>query len=145
MLRASCACGSSLTLGKENVDPFIYIKAPPETSLEAFASVLKEVFPLTGWHERESSNYYRGCYWLGALEGKEVKLCWLDSAGFEDYVFCVVVTPKKKSRSARDASDEDFVGRMAQSIAEKSYPAFIPEDDISDRGNRNGILHEKRA
>jgi hypothetical protein len=127
------------------MDPFIYIKAPAEASIEAFAAVMKNAFPLTGWHERESSNYYRGCYWVGEFEGKKVKRSWLDSAGFEDYLFCVVVTPEKKSRSERDESDEDFVDRMAQSIAEIGYAAFIPDDDISDRGNRNGVLHEKRA
>lgn len=82
---------------------------------------------------------------MGELEGRKVKLCWLDSAGFEDYLFWLVVFSKEKSRSERDVSEENFVDGMARLIAENGYTAFIPEDDISDRGNRNGVLHEKKA
>jgi len=122
------------------MNPYIYIKAPENTSLEAFSAFMKDSLPIQNWHERESSNYYKGTYWLGSLEDKEIKLCWLDSKGFEDYTFWVIVKQKKN-----EPADEEYVDSIAQFIAQKGFSTFIPEDDISDKGNLNGLKYENRA
>jgi len=111
-------------------------------SLEAFAAFVQELFPVTGWHERESSNYYRGCYWCGDMEEREIELCWLDSRGFDDYIFWLVVFSKKKRSVDQDAADEQFVDAMARIIASKGFTTLIPEDDITEKGNQNGVKYE---
>ena len=76
------------------------------------------------------------------MEEREIELCWLDSRGFDDYIFWLVVFSKKKRSVDQDAADEQFVDAMARIIASKGFTTLIPEDDITEKGNQNGVKYE---
>jgi hypothetical protein len=95
----------------------IFVKGrSADDRLEDFAAFAATALGLTHVEERESSNYCDGHYFLGAHDGAEVTIYYLDTEGLEEYLFAVHV----------DAGSDTHASTLAVLLSRGGRFCFVP-------------------
>ena len=117
--------------------PFVYVKAPAEMTLEAFAALFRELFPNVALEERYSDNYYRGSYYRADLNQRRTTLSYASEEHGAEYPFWVAVGGPK------DGAQAALVDSIAGAIASRGFAAFIPKEHVDDFSE--GTRYEAKA
>jgi hypothetical protein len=135
-LQSAIACRDSYA-AESRLDPMadhiVFIKEQVGfKKLKTFSARVAEILSLTEFQERESSNYAEGHYFKGLLGGSVVRLYYLDTTGFEEWLFAIQIkTPH-----------ESVAHDVASAVAAAGFQCFVPSGPWYEiKWERQGVTY----
>ena len=113
--------------------------ASNDEPLEQFASLLFERLGITRFHERESSNYVEGFYFLGTAFGIEGALAYADEQGLPDYRFWLSIEPVQHGAPGGDYLHQHALS-LAALLSTFGWRTFVPNDFCTVAGDHEGTV-----